>query len=121
MIATKETIFTKDAVNKEGGLWLYYMQGPDDARHYCRVDFKNIITNKSFVAVDSFCDENGNITTDMPSMHWTNVFSPSGTGTKVEVEMTFDSEAALEKIIDMGFKEGFAAAHRNLDELLAGQ
>jgi len=29
------------------------------------------------------------------------------------------TEADLEKIIEMGFKEGFAAAHNNLDELLA--
>ena len=165
MIATKETIFSKDAANKkifvvrefdapldqvwkawteselldqwwapkpwkantksmdfrEGGVWLYYMQGPDHTRHYCRVDFKTIIPNKSFIAVDSFCDENGIVTADIPSMHWKNVFSTSGTGTKVEVEITFGTEADLEKIIEMGFKEGFAAAHGNLDELLASQ
>lgn len=52
-------------------------------------------------------------------MNWKSVFSASATGTKVEVEVTFDSEADMEKIIEMGFKEGFAAAHGNLDELLA--
>jgi len=41
----------------------------------------------------------------MPSMHWNNVFSISGTGIKVEVEITFPTEADLEKIIEMGFKE----------------
>ena len=165
MMATKETIFSKDLANKklrvvrefdapleqvwkawtesklldqwwapkpwkaitksmdfrEGGLWLYYMQGPDGERHYCRADYKTIIPNKSFIGVDSFCDENGNPTTEAPSMHWKSVFSISGTGTKVEVEITFGSEADMEKIIEMGFKEGFAAAHVNLDELLAGR
>ena len=112
---------TKSMDFREGGLWLYYMQGPDDTRHYCRVDYKTIIPNKSFIAEDSFCDENGNATTGLPGMHWKNIFSRSGTGTKVEVEITFSTEADLEKIIAMGFKEGFAAALGNLDELLSGQ
>ena len=106
---------------REGGTWLYYMEGPDGTRHYCRNDYKNIIPNRSFDGLDAFCDENGKINPDFPQMSWKNVFSTSGTGTKVEVEITFDSEADMEKIIEMGFKEGFAAAHGNLDELLAGK
>jgi hypothetical protein len=37
----------------------------------------------------------------------------------VEVVVNFESEADMEKIIEMGFQEGFAAAHGNLDKLLA--
>jgi hypothetical protein len=37
----------------------------------------------------------------------------------VNVEITFATEADMEKIIEMGFEEGFTAAHGNLDELLA--
>jgi uncharacterized protein YndB with AHSA1/START domain len=163
MIATKETIYSKDVANKkikvvrefdapveqvwkawtepelldqwwapkpwkantqsqdfrESGNWLYYMEGPDGSRHYCRVDYQTIAPNKSFTGLDAFCDENGKINTDFPSMHWKLAFNKSTNGTKVEVEITFDSEADMEKIIEMGFKEGFAAAHTNLDELLA--
>ncbi len=163
MIATKETIYSKDAANKkltvvrefdaavekvwkawterelldqwwapkpwkaitqsmdfrEGGRWRYYMQGPEGERHYCMVDYKTISPNKSFTGIDAFCDENGTISTEFPSMDWKVVFSKSGSGTKVEVEVSFATEADMEKIIEMGFKEGFAAAHNNLDELLA--
>jgi hypothetical protein len=42
-----------------------------------------------------------------------------GGGTKVEVEITFATQADMEKIIEMGFEVGFTAAHGNLDELLA--
>ena len=112
---------TKSMDFREGGLWFYYMQGPDGERHYCKVNYKTILPKKSFTSVDSFCDENGNLNKDLPSMHWKNVFSTSGPGTKVEVEITFSTEADLEKIIAMGFKEGFAAALGNLDELLSGQ
>ncbi len=162
-MATKETIYTKDAANKKikvvrdfdapvehvwrawtekelvdqwwapkpwkantqsmdfraGGTWLYYMEGPDGSRHYCRADYETIVPNKSYTGLDAFCDENGKINTEFPRMHWQVQFTSSGSGTRVEVEITFASETDLEKIIEMGFKEGFAAAHTNLDELLA--
>jgi len=163
MMATKETIISKDAVNKKlnvvrefdalvekvwkawtepelldqwwapkpwkaitqsmdfrkGGTWLYYMEGPDGSRHYCRADYETIVPNRSFTGLDAFCDENGEINEDFPRMHWNCVFSKSANGTKIEVEITFATEADMEKIIEMGFKEGFTAAHGNLDELLA--
>lgn len=52
-------------------------------------------------------------------MHWKNDFIPSGTGTRVEVEISFTNEADLKKIIEMGFEAGFTAALENLEELLA--
>ena len=110
---------TKTMDFREGGLWLYYMEGPEGEQQYCRADYKSIDPPRSFTLTDAFCDENGNPTGELPSMHWKNVFSETGSGTKVEVEITFQSEADLEKIVEMGFKEGFTAAHSNLDELLA--
>ena len=104
---------------REGGQWFYYMQGPDGSRHYCRVDYKSITPGKFFSGDDAFCDEKGNINTEFPRMHWEVSFSSTPNGTKVEIDVSFDSEADLEKIVEMGFKEGFAAAHTNLDELLA--
>lgn len=104
---------------RPGGSWLYYMEGPDGSRHYCRVDYSKVAANKGFAGVDAFCDENGVISKELPSMQWDLQFSKSGDGTKVEVEITFASEEDLQKIVDMGFKEGFSAAHTNLDEVLA--
>jgi hypothetical protein len=76
---------------------------------------------KSFSGFDGFCDENGKTITEMPGMDWKCVFKGEGDTTKVAIEVTFASEADMEKIVEMGFKEGFAAAHANLDELLAKQ
>jgi uncharacterized protein YndB with AHSA1/START domain len=104
---------------RDGGTWLYYMQGPDGTRHYCRADYRAIVTNKSYEGLDAFCDDKGNIHNEFPRMNWKVVFNKKGAGTLVDVEITFNSEADLEKIVEMGFKEGFAAAHNNLDELLA--
>ena len=95
------------------------MQGPDGSRHYCRADYKSIVANKSYEGLEAFCDEQGNINTDFPRTHWRVEFIPEGMVTKVEVQLTFASVADLERLVEMGFQEGFAAAHKNLDELLA--
>jgi uncharacterized protein YndB with AHSA1/START domain len=75
---------------------------------------------KSFNSKDAFCDENGVINESFPRMLWNNVFKDQGDATTVAVEISFSELADLEKIIEMGFKEGFTAALENLDELLSG-
>jgi uncharacterized protein YndB with AHSA1/START domain len=135
MMATKETIYTKDPSNKKlkvvrefeapveqvwkawteselldqwwapkpwkantvsmdfraGGRWFYYMQGPDGTRHYCRIDYKTITPNQLFVGDDGFCDEKGNINKELPTMHWEVRFGSAASGTKVEIDITFDN------------------------------
>jgi|SRR5215217_2128947 len=101
-----------------GGVWLYYMQGPESEKHYCRVDFTAIEDGKSFSAASSFCDENGVLTDGMPTMYWKNNFSVTDEGSKVVCEVSFDDEAGLATILQMGFQGGFTMALGNLDELL---
>ena len=110
---------TKSMSFKNGGYWLYCMVGPDGSRHWARADYSFITLEKQFSFVDCFCDENGNPSQDAPSMNWVNKFTETTSGTKVEVTVKFSSVADLEKIIEMGFQEGFTMAHGNLDELLA--
>jgi uncharacterized protein YndB with AHSA1/START domain len=110
---------TKSMDFREGGFWLYCMEGPDGEKTWARVDFETIEEGKRFIALDSFCDENGNKNNDFPSMLWTNEFIRTNSGTRVEIEISFPSEEDLQKIVEMGFQEGFTAALGNLDELLA--
>ncbi|MCD6066962.1 MAG: Activator of Hsp90 ATPase 1 family protein [Bacteroidetes bacterium] len=104
---------------REGGCWLYCMVGPEGEKSWVGFDYKNIDPNKRFTARDYFCDENGNRHAEFPNMNWTTNFIPTATGTRVEVRVEFDSEADLEKIIELGFAEGTAMAYDNLDELIA--
>ena len=113
------TTKTKSMDFREGGRWLYAMVGPDGTETWCRVDYKKIDANKTFSSEDAFCDEAGNDNSDFPLMQWKNEFSKTATGTKVKVEITFASEEDLNKILEMGFEEGFKSAFDNLDELLA--
>jgi uncharacterized protein YndB with AHSA1/START domain len=104
---------------RAGGTWYYYMQGPEGERHYCRNDYLTIDAPNSYSGIDAFCDENGQAKTDLPGMQWMNTFHSTPTGTRVEIEITFASEADMNTIFEMGFQEGFSMAHDNLDALLA--
>lgn len=110
---------TKTMDFRVGGYWLYCMEGPNGEQGWARADYKSIVPEKSYEALDAFCDEKGNLNTEFPRMHWKTVFSSVPGGTKVEIEITYASVADLEKIAELGFQEGFTLAHGNLDELLA--
>jgi uncharacterized protein YndB with AHSA1/START domain len=112
---------TKSMDFKVGGFWLYCMAGPNGEKAWCRVDFTAINEGQSFEATATFSDEDGNIDKNFPPMHWHNEFMPTMSGSKVEIELSFNSEAGLEQIVKMGFKEGFSMGLGNLDELLAEQ
>lgn len=101
-----------------GGYWLYAMVGPDGTRHWARVDYQAIDPMKYYTAQDAFCDETGEVNTSFPINVWRNEFITSGESTLVHVTLSFDELSDLEKIIEMGFKEGFTMAMGNLDELL---
>jgi uncharacterized protein YndB with AHSA1/START domain len=109
---------TKSQEFREGGMWHYCMVGPEGEKHWCRADYKTIDNQKSFSYLDAFCDENA-VPTDFPHMHWMNSFSEKDGETLVHIDITFEKEGDMEKIIEMGFKEGFTAGMTNLDEVLA--
>jgi uncharacterized protein YndB with AHSA1/START domain len=76
---------TKTMDFRVGGFWLYAMVGPNDEKHWARVDFTKIDVNKYFEAADTFCDENGIANSDLPGMDWRNEFHTTDNGTKVVV------------------------------------
>lgn len=109
---------TKHMDFREGGYWLYAMISPADEKHWCRADYRQITPQERYSAVDAFCDENGNPNADFPSASWNNRFEDKGSSTLVHIHITYQSLEDLEKIIAMGFKEGFSMGLSNLDTLL---
>ena len=101
-----------------GGTWLYAMAGPNGEQHWSRIGFETITPETGFTYTCNFCDEDGNVDDNAPAMHWALKFMPTATGSKVEVDLSFDNEADIKKIIEMGFEGGFTMALGNLDELL---
>ena len=81
---------TKSMDFREGGTWLYKMEGPDGNGMWARLDYKKIEPKNYYIALDAFCDENGNINTEFSRMNWKNTFVDKGNATSVEIEITFD-------------------------------
>ena len=102
----------------EGGHWHYCMTGPDGTKAWSWIEYLTIATLEAFTARDSFCDENGVKNPDMPSTHWQVAFKPAGKTTQVITTLTFSDQAAMQKIIEMGFEAGFTEQLDKLDEYL---
>lgn len=109
---------TKSMDFSVGGLWHYYMLSPEGDKHWCRADYKSIEKGTSYSYVDAFCDENAKVNEDFPSTKWNIGFESKGEATMVNILLTYDSVNDLEKILEMGFKEGFTMCMTNLDEVL---
>lgn len=112
---------TKSMDFRDGGVWLYAMVGPDATEHWCRADYQKIAHRHSYTAHDAFCDENGVINSSFPRALWNNTFTEQGGTTTVDIVIQYEQLADLEKIIELGFKEGFSMALENLDQYLAAR
>lgn len=104
---------------RAGGRWYYHMKGPESDCHYCFFDYEEVRPKQFFSGRDGFCDEGGNINTGMPRSKWENSFSESEGSTLVRIVIHFDTADDIERIIEMGFKEGFTMGLEQLDELLS--
>ncbi|WP_310106629.1 SRPBCC domain-containing protein [Algoriphagus sp. 4150] len=113
---------TKSMDFREGGMWLYEMFNTESEHrqecHWCKNDYIKIMHQAMFSGWDAFCDENGMVNEEMPRTLWTNEFNENGEKTLVTITAKYDSLADLEKIIEMGFKEGFTMALENLDQYI---
>ncbi len=111
---------TKTMDFREGGFWLYAMVSPEGEKHYSKACFLSIVKEKSFASKGGFSDENGTINPAFPQNLWENNFIPLDNKVRVDMLLTYDTLADLEKEIEMGFKEGMAVDFDQLDKLLSG-
>lgn len=109
---------TKSQDFRPGGYWHYSMISPQNEVHWCLADYQTVDPKKSFSGLDAFCDEDRNINTDFPRSLWNTSFTPKNDRTVVNISIKYEKLADLEKIIELGFKEGFTMAIGNLDEVL---
>ena len=112
---------TKSMDFREGGTWLYSMTSPEGETHWCLNNYKKIDLLKGFSGLDAFCDETGNINMNFPRTLWSNTFSANTHTTTVNIVAEYEKLEDLEKVIAMGFKEGFTMALGNLDQYLEAQ
>lgn len=108
---------TKSMDFREGGTWLYSMLGPEGEEHFAKAEYKTIKPLRRFSAFDAFADADGNTDSSLPTAEWTVNFEDKSHSTLVNIEIEYNNTEDLDKYVEMGFKEGLAAAMENLDEM----
>jgi hypothetical protein len=66
---------------------------------------------------NAFADKDGN--PELPGSNWDYTFSEENGATKLSIIIYNESLARMEKMIEMGFTEGFKMSMNNLENVLA--
>ena len=104
---------------KVGGRRFYAMVGPEGQEHWSIQKYTSISPKSNFKMLNAFADKDEN--PELPGSDWDFNFSEQNGTTKLSVTIYNESLARMEKMIEMGFKEGFAVQMKNLEELLASR
>ncbi len=109
---------TKAMDFREGGRRFYAMVSPEGQEHWSIQKYTSITPKTNFKLFNAFADENEN--PDLPGSDWDLNFIEQDGRTKVSISIYNESLERLEKMIEMGFKEGFTMTTGQLKELLKG-
>ena len=101
----------------EGGRRFYAMVSPEGAERWVVQKYNSITPKTNFKFFNAFADADENL--DLPGSDWDMNFSELDGKTTVSVSIYNESLERLEKMVEMGFREGTAAQLQNLEELLA--
>ena len=109
---------TKHMNFKVGGRRFYAMVSPEGQEVGWQIqDYTSISPKTNFKFFNVFSDEDEN--PHLPGSNWDLNFIEQNGITKVSIMIYNESLERMEKMIEMGFKEGFTMALGNLDEELA--
>jgi len=102
---------------KVGGRRFYAMVSPEGQEHWSIQEYTSISPKTNFKMLNAFADKDEN--PELPGSDWDLKFSEQNGVTTVSVTIYNESLARMEKMIEMGFKEGFTVTLKILEELLA--
>jgi uncharacterized protein YndB with AHSA1/START domain len=100
-----------------GGQRFYAMVSPDGQERWSIQTYTSISPKTNFKMVNAFADKDEN--PELPGSEWDFNFSEQDGKTTVRITIYNESLERMERMIEMGFKEGTAMTMKNLDELLA--
>ena len=102
---------------KVGGRRFYAMVSPEGQEHWAIQKYTSISPKTNFKMFNAFADKEEN--PQLPGSDWDYTFSEQNRKTKVSITIYNESLARMEKMIEMGFTEGYKASMDNLENLLA--
>ncbi len=107
---------TKSMDFKVGGRRFYAMVSPDGNETWAIQKYTSISPKTNFKFFNAFADKDEN--PQLPGSDWDLNFIEQEENTKVSITIYNDSLERMEKMIEMGFKEGFTMTLNELDTLL---
>ena len=102
---------------KVGGRRFYAMVSPEGMERWSVQKYTSITPTTNFKMLNAFADKDEN--PELPGSEWDLSFSEQNGMTKVTISIYNESLERMEKMIEMGFKEGITMTMKHLDELLA--
>ncbi len=113
------TAKTKVMDFRVGGRRFYAMVSPEGNERWAIQRYISISPKTNFKMFNAFADKDEN--PELPGSEWDYTFSEQNGKTKVNITIYNESLARLEKMIEMGFTEGFKMSMENLENLLASR
>ena len=102
---------------KVGGRRFYAMVSPEGQERWSIQKYTSISPKTNFKFLNAFADKDEN--PELPGSEWDLSFREENEKTKVSVSIYNESLERMEKMIEMGFKEGFMMTLKSLEDLLA--
>jgi uncharacterized protein YndB with AHSA1/START domain len=99
-----------------GGKRFYAMVSPEGHERWAIQEYTSITPKSNFKMYNAFADKDEN--PELPGSEWEYHFSEENGKTKVNITIYNESLARLEKMLEMGFIEGFKMTIDNLEKLL---
>ena len=102
-----------------GGRRFYAMVSPEGNELWAIQEYTSITPKTNFKMFNAFADKDEN--PQLPGSHWDYAFSETNGITKVKITIVNDSLERMEKLIALGFEQGFKMSIDNLEKLLASR
>jgi len=102
---------------REGGRRFYAMVSPDGQERWALQKYTSITPKTNFKFFNAFADKDEN--PELPGSDWDLNFSRQNGVTTVRVSIYNESLERMERVLEMGFKEGTMMQIKTLEELLA--
>lgn len=101
---------------KVGGRRFYAMVSPEGEERWSIQKYTAISPKTNFKMMNAFTDKDEN--PDLPGSDWDLSFSEQNGTTKVSIIIKNESLARMERMIEMGFREGMTMTLNSLENLL---
>ena len=101
---------------KVGGRRFYAMVSPEGQERWAIQKYTSISPKTNFKLFNAFADKDEN--PELPGSDWDYTFSEQDGKTIVHIAIYNESLARMEKMIEMGFTEGFKMSMNNLENIL---